>query len=58
MIWKQVTFNVPLSAWLELRAAAARLDIPIAELCRRLMDAGRPHVEIPEHRETDAEVCA
>lgn len=58
MIFKQITFTIPLSAWLEMRSEAARLDISIAELCRRLMDAGRPYVNVPDERDAEVEVLA
>ena len=34
---KQITIFVPLQEWLTIRREAARLNIPITELCRQLM---------------------
>lgn len=39
-IRKQVSFFVPLSDWKAMRMEAARLGIPITELCRRWMREG------------------
>jgi hypothetical protein len=36
-IRKQISIFLPLSDWRALRQEAARLDVPITELCRRWM---------------------
>ena len=39
---KQITIFVPLQEWLTIRREAARLNIPITELCRKLI---RPELD-------------
>lgn len=38
---KQISIFLPISEWRALRAEAARLGVPITELCRRWM---APHI--------------
>jgi hypothetical protein len=47
---KQISIFLPLSDWQAIRREAARLRIPMTELCRRWMRAELEHVKSnPRH---------
>ncbi len=54
IVRKQISIFVPVSDWRALRQEAARLQIPITELCRRWMEPEMQALRIRDAAERQA----